>query len=325
MTIKEYINHATDILKAAEIDAPAIEAGVILCYILKCDKAYLYAHDDVELNEGQASLLSNILEQRAKNVPVQYLTGETEFMSLPFKVSPDVLIPRQDTEILVEKCIEVIGQISRTKRNAAIKNESIIYKNNMEKHTGADACTGSNQREVRVLDMCTGSGCIAVSIASYCSECMVVACDISQEALEVAKINSKLNLVKNRLEFCCGNLFEALKDNQKFDLIVSNPPYIETKTITELQKEVRNYEPHLALDGGRDGLDFYRSITALAPAHLFPGGYLAFEIGYNQAESVSELMHKDFETIEIIKDLGRNDRVVIGRLQSFHNLSIPES
>lgn len=287
MNIKEYLRYSIDFLKTANIEAPVLEAGVILCHVLKCDRTYLYSHEDRKLIEHEVELIKYMLEQRTNNVPIQYLVGKTEFMSLSFVVSPAVLIPRQDTEILVEKCIELV----KTRSSAEAGN-----------------C------KVNVLDMCTGSGCIAISIAHYCPDSRVLACDVSRDALAIAKVNSERVGVENRLELRWGNLFEALDGEQQFDLIVSNPPYIETKTISELQKEVRDHEPSLALDGGQDGLDFYRRITALAPNYLKQGGYLAFEIGYNQAQSVSELMSQYFYNIEVHKDLSGNDRVVVGCL-----------
>ncbi len=291
MNIKEFLQYATETLKNSVIETPALEAGVMLCHVLKCSRAYLYTHNDRVLRQDELEELEAFLQKRAANVPLQYLLGETEFMSLTFKVSPAVLIPRQDTEILVEKCIELL----RDRIKLSNEENSII-------------------RSVRVLDMCTGSGCIAVSIAHYCPESRVVACDVSRSALEVAKINSERTGLQNRLEFRCGDLFEVLDGEERFELIVSNPPYIETETVSGLQTEVRDHEPYIALDGGADGLDFYRKIAAEAPKFLIRGGHLAFEIGYNQAESVSRLMEKYFEEITVLKDLGGNDRVVFGKL-----------
>ncbi len=282
MNISEFIHYAEDKLKNADIETPVQEAGVMLCQVLNCGRAYLYAHGDRELSTDERAVLDNMLAQRAKNTPLQYIIGDTEFMSLKFMVTTAVLIPRQDTEILVEKVIELAKEGS----NAGLK----------------------------VLDMCTGSGCIAVSIAHFCPESSIVACDISEEAIKVAKANSDLNGVQNRVEFFCGDLFEAFKGSYKFDFIVSNPPYIETETIIGLQKEVRSYEPELALDGGADGLDFYKRIIGKAPEYLNNLGWLAFEIGFNQGERVSALMEESFINIQVIKDYGGNDRVVIGQL-----------
>ncbi len=295
MNIKEFFKYSAEILKNTDVEAPVFEAGVMLCHVLKCSRTYLYSHDDLNLNEEQFNVLEHMVDERTRNVPLQYLTGETEFMSLTFTVNPSVLIPRQDTEILVEKCIELV--------NAAAADE-----NNKDKPECKPA--------VRILDMCTGSGCIAVSIANYCPNGIVTACDISGDALEIAQANAERLGVKNRLEFRQGNLFEALDGEAGYDLIVSNPPYIETKTMQELQKEVRDFEPHIALDGGMDGLDFYRRITAEAPLYLNHGGHLAFEIGYNQGESVKQLMERDFTDIQVLRDLGGNHRVVYGKIKS---------
>ena len=298
MDIREYYRYAIEDLKSANIETPELEAGVMLCRALKCDKAYLYSHYDRVLDKEELRLLREMLDQRILNVPLQYIVGETEFMGLSFSVSPAVLIPRQDTETLVEECIKLVGLISKQ----AELGKTDMYKGNETLITN-----------VKVLDMCTGSGCIAVSIAHYCPESMVVACDISQAALYIARENCERNRVAKRVELHCGDLFEPLAGEQQFNIIVSNPPYIESNVIPELQKEVKNHEPFLALDGGKDGLDFYRKIIAVAPRYLINGGYLALEIGYNQGQSVKKLMNEFFCDITVYKDIGGNDRVVIGR------------
>jgi len=286
-TIKQFWLYASESLKNAGNETPVLEAGVMLCHVLKCDRAYLYSHDDRVLQEAECEELELILQRRLQNVPLQYLLGETEFMSLTFKVSPAVLIPRQDTELLAEKCIGLAASLDSQSGEA-----------------------------LRVLDMCTGSGCIAVSIAHYCPAARVVASDMSQAALEVAEINSEAAGVKDRLEFRRGDLFEAIGQEERFDIIAGNPPYIETATVQGLQAQVRDHEPFMALDGGADGLCFYRRIVAAAPGFLKENGYLVLEIGYNQSESVSKLMEESFDGVTVIKDLGGNDRVVLGRLKT---------
>ncbi|MHB8065740.1 MAG: N5-glutamine methyltransferase family protein [Ruminiclostridium sp.] len=361
MNIKEYLRYAANSLKVANIETPVLEAGVILCHILKCDKVYLYSQEDRVLQKEEIGALNYILRQRSEHVPLQYLMGETEFMSLSFTVSPAVLIPRQDTELLVEKCIELINEMSISRRKQVPstrvnakgnalededsdadrisisnrdQNTDIDLISNRDQNTDIDLISNRNQNtdinlisncdhieisiladksKVKVLDMCTGSGCVAISIAHYCPDSIVVACDVSRDALSIAKVNSERNGVQNRLELRWGDLFEALAGERGFDIIVSNPPYIETSIMPSLQEEVINHEPHLALDGGLDGLDFYRDITSIAPDYLINGGYLAFEIGYNQGQSVSDLMKESFNDIEVYKDLAGNDRVVIGR------------
>ena len=289
MNINEFTHYAENILKNANIETPAQEAGVMLCQVLKCGRAYLFANGDRELSSDEKAMLEHMLSKRKEYIPLQYIVGDTEFMSLRFMVTPAVLIPRQDTEILVEKVIELAQKLVFERQNE------------------------NNNVGLKVMDMCTGSGCIAVSVAHFCPECSIYACDISEEAIKVAKANSELNGVQNRVEFFCGDLFDALEGSQKFDIIVSNPPYIETDTIAGLQKEVCNYEPGIALDGGADGFDFYRKITAKAPDFLNTLGWLAFEIGYNQGEKVSALMEESFSHVQVLKDYGGNDRVVIGQ------------
>ena len=314
MNIKQYLNYASDVLKAANIETPVIEAGVMLCHVLNCNKVYLYSHDERVLEDNEIKLLNQMLMKRAENVPMQYLVGETEFMSLSFVVSPDVLIPRQDTEILVEKCIETMNSIMETRLKQEENKNAVIKINGNDKNSDKDICIGHKSRRVTVLDMCTGSGCIAVSMAHYFPDCSVVACDVSEDALRIAGINIRRNGVQGSVTLHHGNLFEALDDEKRFDLIVSNPPYIETSVISELQNEVKDYEPGIALDGGQDGLDFYRRIVAEAPEYLNDKGILAFEIGYNQAESVSNVMKSKFQNIRVYKDISGNDRVIIGQL-----------
>lgn len=282
MTIKEYLKKASAQLKNAGIDAPAFEAGVIVCHAKKISKAYLYAHSELELTQAEITKLDMLLEQREAHKPLQYILGWTEFMSLSFEVGPNVLIPRQETELLVEKCLEL-----------ARENFKVP--------------------EINILDLCTGSGCIGISIAKFLERSRVMACDISLDALEIARRNAKNIGVDNRMDFKYGDLFDSLGKSKKFDLIASNPPYIETDTIEGLQAEVRDYEPRIALDGGSDGLSIYRRIVKEAPDYLSSGGYLIMEIGYNQGYSVSTLLSERYRNIETVKDIEGNDRVVIAQ------------
>lgn len=304
MTIKEFIKNASEMLKEAKIETPALEVGVILCHALNCDRAYLYSHDDRLLKESELAELNSVIKRRCEKEPLQYILGETEFMSLDFRVTPAVLIPRQDTEVLVEKCIELVKNLNSSPKKA------LPYAVD-----SSDTCSGSTetgQQMVKVLDICTGSGCIAVSIAYYCPQSEVVACDISGDALAIAKINAEKAGVHSRMCFRQGDLFSALDGGQRFQLIVSNPPYIESETVLQLDSQVRQHEPVIALDGGADGLDFYRKIIDTAPDFLVDKGYLALEIGYNQSEGVKSLMETSFEQVTVLKDYGRNDRVVFG-------------
>jgi release factor glutamine methyltransferase len=214
---------------------------------------------------------------------------------MDFRVTRDVLIPRQDTEALVGAVIAYAGKLPG-------------------KHAGNEKVGAF----ISILDMGTGSGCIAVSLAKYIMNCRVTAVDISEEALDIARFNAANNGVQNKIDFKKSDLFSELGPmgiNKRFDIIVSNPPYIPSGEINNLQKEVKEHEPVIALDGGTDGLNFYRSIIAGAPAYLKPGGgLLALETGYNQAEAVCRLMKRDFCGIEVINDLSGIGRVVMGKL-----------
>jgi len=286
ITIREVLKKGINMLELAGIETPAIEAGVILSFVLDCDRAYIYSHGDRLIDESQENKFFDFIKERSCGKPTQYITGFQEFMSLKFEVNQHVLIPRPETEILVEKIIEYV------KDN---------YTDN-----------------INILDVGTGSGCISVSLAYYLPNCHITAADISYEALKIAKRNAENARVGDRVKFVQSDLFSQLSISQdvvRYDIIVSNPPYIPSSDIASLQLEVKGYEPLKALDGGYDGLSFYREITKASPDFLKPGGLLAFEVGYNQAQHVSDLMREDYNEIEIIKDLAKVDRVVIGKLK----------
>lgn len=248
-----------------------IESELLFTYLLGCDRASLYLNKDTRLTSNQATFISSTLERRIKGEPLQYILGKTEFMGLEFKVNEKVLIPRPETEILVE---------------AAIK-----YAKNK-----------------KILDLGTGSGCIAVAIAKRSLDADVTAVDISQGALDIAKDNAKFNGVNVR--FIRTKLFKGLFS--KYDLIISNPPYIPRDQIRLLQPELE-YEPFIALDGGNDGLGFYRKIIKEAPDYLRDNGILIMEMGFNQRKYIEDIFSevKHFNIIEVIKDYNNIDRVIV--------------
>ena len=266
-------------LKNEGIDSPKNKARLILEYTLKKSREYLIIYDKQEVTPKQRDLYIKNIKKITKGIPLQYITGIQEFMKMKFFVTKDVLIPQPDTEILVEEVIKIAQTIDRP----------------------------------LILDLCTGSGAIAVSIAKYLPGVEIVATDISSKALEIAKHNAKFNSVKSNIEFVESNLFAKLK-NRKFDIIVSNPPYIPTDEIKMLPKDVQ-YEPIIALDGGKDGLDFYKKIINISDEYLKQHGYLCLEIGYNQKESIRKIIAKDKKIKDAYfkKDLCKNDRVVIAK------------
>lgn len=286
------------LLAESGIDEAALDARLLLEFVCGTDRNTLLVHGDREVAAEECERYRNLIERRAAHVPLQHLTGEQEFMGLPFSVNNDVLVPRQDTEILVE---EVMKQL----------------------HDG-----------MRILDLCTGSGCILLSLLHYSNDCEGVGTDLSPQALTVAVKNYERLCGKRpdmKAKFLEGDLFAALENGrtsedemapedsetlsvgQRFDIIVSNPPYIETDVIPTLMPEVRVHEPLMALDGGTDGLVFYRRITERAGAYLNNGGILFFEIGCGQAEAVSGMMEEaGFHEITVVKDFAGLDRVVYG-------------
>lgn len=278
MNIEEILKKEINNLKQNNIENSTLKAKILLANILNVKKEYLLMHSEEEIKQEDKIKYENCIKELIKGKPLQYITNKQEFMALDFYVDENVLIPQPDTEILVEKAIE----ISKTTQ----KN--------------------------KILDMCTGSGCIAISLAKKINNAQITAVDISNSALNVANKNAINNNVENKIKFINSNMFNNIEE--KFDIIVSNPPYIETETINKLEIEVQN-EPHLALDGGIDGLKFYKTIANNAFKYLNENGYLLLEIGYNQQNSVTQLLQDigKYKNIETIKDLGGNYRVVIAR------------
>lgn len=275
MRYKDFYEKGIMKLERAGITEAKLDARLLLEYACGTDHSTLYAHPDKEVSDEEASKYEELLSRREKREPVAYILGKWDFMGLSFNVSKDVLIPEQDTEVLVE--------------------EALRY------------CEDG----MRVLDLCTGSGCIALSILNYTNDTNAVCTDISEDALVVAQNNAKSLGFTDRAEFIKTDLFPD-EGTGKFDVIVSNPPYIETAVIDTLAPEVKDYEPMLALDGSSDGLAFYRRIVSKAGEYLFSSGYLIMEIGYDQAEAVKALLTENgkYHDIEVIKDYAGNDRVV---------------
>lgn len=275
MQYRELYRMGKDRLMEAKIPEAELDARLLLEEVCGTDRNDLLVHGDREIAPEQSERYLDFIHRRQKHEPLQQITGYQEFMGLRFKVTPDVLIPRQDTEILVEEVMRYL-------------------------HDG-----------MHILDMCTGSGCILLSLLKYSNDCEGTGCDISEPTLKVAEENAKeLSL---NASFVQSNLFENISG--KYEFIVSNPPYIPTGVIPTLMEEVRDHEPVSALDGREDGLYFYREIVEKAGEYLYPGGMLFFEIGYDQAEKVSSLMQEaGYQEVTVCKDLAGLDRVVYGTL-----------
>ena len=280
MTIKQLLNKGMIMLKSNQIESPKLKARLLLQYVLNLKREQIIIYDNKEVTTEQEKTYMQNIEKLIKGIPLQHITNSQEFMKMNFFVNSDVLIPRQDTEILVEEVIKL----------------------------------GEEKRKISILDLCTGSGAIAISLAKYLPNAKIYASDISKKALEVAKRNAKSNEVFEKIEFINSDLFKKIEG--KFDIIVSNPPYIRTEAIKKLDMEVQK-EPILALDGGIDGLNFYRKIVEEAYSHLKYDSYLCFEIGYDQKEEVSEIIKnaKVYTDTYCKKDLYGNDRIIVTRVK----------
>ncbi|SDY16006.1 peptide chain release factor N(5)-glutamine methyltransferase [Lachnobacterium bovis] len=276
MTYKEVLDNGTERLLDVGIVDAKNDAWLLLEMVCKIDRNYYYMHMQDEVLAEHIREYDLVIGKRAERVPLQYITGEQEFYGLNFRVNSSVLVPRQDTETLVE---EVLKRI---------------------------------EPNMSILDMCTGSGCILISVLKNSIGVSGLGIDISKNAINLAKENAKINNVV--AEFETSDLFENVKD--KYDIIVSNPPYIKTEEIQNLMPEVAMFEPIGALDGKEDGLYFYRKIVRHSKEFLNHKGYLILEIGYDQGKSLDLMMNQaDFKNVQVIKDLAGNDRVVVGQLE----------
>jgi release factor glutamine methyltransferase len=281
LTVLESINLSAEYLNKKGIDSPKLNAELLLACILNCKRLDLYLSFDRPLKEDEIQNYRELLKRRASNEPLQYILGSVEFYGLEFKVNSSVLIPRQETEILVETIIN----------------------------------TADKEKEYNVLDIGTGSGIIAVSLAKHLPAVKITALDISEKVLTVAALNAELNEVKDRINFIQADITKDNCFEDKFDIIVSNPPYISSAEYEELKPELKVYEPKFALTDYNDGLSFYRSITGSAGKMLNPGKSVYFELGAGQSASVKAIMEQNgFSKIEIIKDYLGIDRVISGEI-----------
>ena len=286
MQIKEAMRKGMIKLKTNDVKEPSLKARLLMQYILNRPREYILVHDDKQLTLRQNVDYFKLIKKLIEGVPLQHITHQQEFMKLMFYVDENVLIPRPDTEILVEEVIKLAKSINAKK----------------------------------ILDLCTGSGAIAVSLAKYIEGSQITATDISRKALSIAKLNATNNDVEDRITFVSSDLFQNISE-EKYDIIVSNPPYIKRKVIKTLDEEVKR-EPIIALDGGNDGLDFYKKIIGNAYQYLKYKGYLCLEIGYDQKDEVIDLINKEEKYIDTYskKDLFDNDRIVITKLGMLTNL-----
>lgn len=276
-TISSLLNWTVNYFKSKNIQSARLDAEVLLSHVLRQERIYLYVHFDEPMEQNELSKFREYVKKRAQHVPIAYIIGEREFMGLPFKVTKDTLIPRPDTEILVENVL-----------------------NNVDK-----------DKEIEIVDIGTGSGAIILSLLVNLSKAQGKTVDISSKAIEVAEENAVNLQVNDRCEFFVGDLFAPL-NGSKFDVIVSNPPYIPQKDIATLEDDVKEYEPVSALTDGGDGLSYYRRLLSEGKAYIKENGFIALEIGIYQSNDVKQIaMDNGWKNIKIIKDYAGIDRVVL--------------
>ena len=277
-TYKDALEYGKQRLLECEIEDANLDAWLLLEYVSGISRSWYFIHENEEISEDDIEEYQILIEQRGKHIPLQQLTKEAYFYGMKFFVNENVLIPRQDTEVLVEQVLS----LSKGKEN------------------------------LKLLDMCTGSGCILLALLANLKQASGTGVDLSEKALEVAQRNGEELGIE--VSWVQSDLFDKVSGS--YDIIVSNPPYIETSVIEGLMDEVKLYEPRMALDGTEDGLFFYREITMQAGKYLKNNGILAFEIGYNQGKAVSEFMKENgYEEVQVLQDLAGLDRVVIGRIE----------
>lgn len=287
-TISEAITEAAARLEHSEIAEARRTAGVLLCHVLGIERTHLLTRSNESINEANFELFLRLVDRRAAGEPLQYITGHQEFYGLDFNVTPDVLIPRPETEFLVGSVLKLIGE--------------------------------SKEASPLIVDIGTGSGCIAVSVAVNAPHVCVTATDASQAALDIATKNAETHSVRDRIEFLAGDLLAPLAGRDlegTIDILASNPPYVNASDVDQLQTEVRDWEPYAALFGGPEGLDFYRRLFEDADRYLKPDGFMVIEIGYDQFDAIEELSAAhSWEIVDVTRDLQDIPRTITLRNMS---------
>lgn len=329
MTYRDMLKHGEAVLQKAGVVDYKLDAWYLFEAATGLSKQLYFMEMTTEATERIEAKYNKLLKRRTNREPLQYILGSQVFMGLDFEVNEHVLIPRQDTENLVEEVNKIIQQMKADKmdREAKADLDAVDATNLGMSDVGRDS-------DIDILDMCTGSGCIIISLVAMNEGVYGTAVDLSREAISVARRNAINNSVTDRVEFYVGDLFDGITEHkeqkvvraglsctkygparQTFDIIVSNPPYIPTAEIAKLMPEVGDFEPMMALDGDEDGLRFYRQIAADAPDFLKDGGYLIVEIGFDQGQDVRDIfLENNFADVRVIKDYQDNDRIVVGHL-----------
>ncbi len=345
MTVLEVIQHSARFLEGKGVESPRLQGELILAHVLKLPRLQLYLKFDQVLTEAEVAAARELVQRRGRREPLQHILGTANFCGLELWVTPDVLIPRPETELLAERAVAFLKTLKsdrtpkpdvRTSSESRIPKEllaeavdeglatavssfdprdsDLVRTSGFGPRSFDESLLASAATNLSVLDLGTGSGCLPIYLAHELPSARVTTVDISPAALTVARENARRHGVLDRVEFLEGDGFAALSPGLKFDLIISNPPYIPSAEIETLEPEVRDHDPRLALDGGVDGLDFYRRIAAEAPPWLKPGGQLMLELGHDQAAAVREIYEAQMWIVEAIEpDYSRVPRILIAR------------
>lgn len=306
MKFSQILKSSAEFLKKSGVPDAAVDSEILILHAVGTDRLTAY-RDNPGISEAQRNKIQELLERRAEGEPVQYIAGHVDFLSLRINVGKGVLIPRPETELLAQEAIETLNsQKKPLSRHFSFETENTLSLRGGGKGWGDD----SEDSSLHILDLCTGSGCLALAIAREFPDAIVFGADISEASVRYAMQNAKLNGIKNAF-FLCGSLFDPINESLKFDMIVSNPPYIRTSDIPGLQKEIKDWEPAEALNGGRDGLDFYRKIFSEAGRFLKKHGKILLEIGFGQAEAIHQTAEENgFSDIVIKKDFSGIERIL---------------
>jgi release factor glutamine methyltransferase len=327
MQLKDALRSAIALLEENRVGSPRMNAEVLLMFVLGCDRAYLYAHPERELSPDEQNRYDEALEQRARGVPAQYITGHQEFWGLDFIVGPAVLIPRPETEHLVEAVLELCGELpgslhpptqtgdpsTRVSRARPPQHANGGRAGDPGKESAREPSLARDDIRVfhpRIVDVGTGSGCVALALASELQRAEIHATEISEEALEIARANAARLGLDDRVEFHCTDLLHGIAG--PFDIVASNPPYVGENEYDKVQLEVRKFEPRCAVFAGADGMDVIRRLAPQARAALKPGGFLAIEIGYSQ-EAAARTVLRDWQDVRAVPDLQGIPRVIVAK------------
>ena len=324
ITVREILERTEQFLKQKGCESPRVDAEILLSHAWKCDRIMLYTRYKDATPDPVRDAMRQLVSKRASHVPIAYLVGFKEFFSMKFAVSQAVLVPRPETETLAAEAIrflnpkpEPVGDAERedsAETPQADPEAPDSQPFGMEDEASESAKPASRPHRSRVLDLGTGSGCLAITIAKRCPTVTVDAVDLSAEAIQLAERNTRIHKLADRVTLHEGDLFGPVQ-RQRYDLIVSNPPYVRSDEMATLDADVRDHEPALALDGGADGLDVVRRLLADAPTHLAPGGGLMLELDPAQMSAARDLLSAaGFESIRVVKDGNRQERVIVGHL-----------